>query len=196
MEIIDKNFDVHKKQSLAKLQDALTKNNVDSMIISLLEKINFLDSYFTTSSCAGRIVVLQLPEIGDKKNATFLGKWHREVSVSEVLSAIKKRKQGQIWLLSQPPIFHIGCSSLDAAKSLMNIGISCGFKHSGIRSISSQIIVELQSTERVDMPLGDSDGLVVSESSFPFLVRMANDAISRAQKKIKRLDEEIGKPMK
>ncbi len=189
----DEEFSNHKQHALAKLDHALKDHQVDTLVIPILEKINATDEYFTTSSCAGRIVVLQLPEIGNKKKAVFLGRWHRKVSCEEVFFALDSYADGQVWLLTQPPIFHIGCQSITAANELMKIGISSGFKHSGIRSISSQITVELQSTERMDMPLGANGKQIIENEKISFLVDQANISIVRAQKKLNRLQKNIEK---
>ena len=50
--------------------------------------INKSDDYYTSSSCSGRIVLIELPEIGDKKEAKFLGKWHREILRNELEIAV------------------------------------------------------------------------------------------------------------
>jgi len=191
MVVEDENFTVHKQNAVNKFKEALDKKQLDSKIINLLNKINSFDNFFTTSSCAGRIVVLQLPEIGDKKNAVFLGCWHRQVDVTEVVAVLDSYTKDQIWLLTQPPIFHIGCKSLSAANELLTIGFSSGFKHSGIRSVSSQIIVELQSTERVDMPLGQNGIRMINDDLVSFLVNTANKALRRAQDKLDLLEEKI-----
>ena len=191
MQTEDEEFNNRKKNALVKLDSALKNHQVDRLVIPLLEKINSTSDYFTTSSCAGRIVVLQLPEIGNKKKAVFLGRWHRTVNVEEVSEALDSYTEGQVWLLTQPPIFHIGCKSITAANELMKLGISSGFKHSGIRSISSQITVELQSTERMDMPLGSNGKQVIESEKISFLVDQANTSITRAQHKLTRLQKNI-----
>lgn len=193
MQIKNSNFKEHKQQALKKLEFAMKDNKVDTSLISLLQTINSFEDYFTTSSCAGRIVLLQLPKIGDKKNAVFLGRWHREVNKDEVISSLDFFDKGQLWLITQPPIFHIGCRTLSAANYLMKQGVSAGFKHSGIRSISGQIITELKSTERMDMPLGSKGKRVIPDELIPFLVESANISIRRSKKKLSRLKEEIEK---
>jgi tRNA wybutosine-synthesizing protein 3 len=192
-QISDDHFNEHKQQALKKLEKAIHNKKVDSKILPILYSINDSNEFFTTSSCAGRIIVLQLPEIGDKKQAVFLGRWHRTVSEDEVVSALDQYMSGQIWLLAQPPIFHIGCKTLENANLLMKTGIMSGFKHSGIRSISGQIIVELQSTERMDIPLGYNGKQVIPNSHILFFIETANRAIIKAQKKLDRLEENIKK---
>ena len=88
-----KDFNSYKKNALSKFQKAKNENLVDGKIISLLDILNKSDNYFTTSSCAGRIVILEIPAIGDKKNAVFLGKWHRKIKKSEFLNELKNAKK-------------------------------------------------------------------------------------------------------
>ncbi len=53
-----KNFDEQKDKAMEGLRKALKEGKVDEDIIPLLEKINSLENYFTTSSCSGRISVM------------------------------------------------------------------------------------------------------------------------------------------
>ena len=191
--IVDEHFNEHKQQALKKLEKAILEKHVDSRIIPILQIINDNTNYFTTSSCAGRIIVLQLPEIGDKKQAVFLGRWHRPVCDEEVITAINRYNDGQLWLSAQPPIFHIGCKTLESANILMKSGIMSGFKNSGIRSISGQIILELQSTERMDIPIGYNGKQIIPNDIINFIIETANRAITRAQKKLDQLEEKLKK---
>lgn len=51
-------FIAKKKCTLEKSDDSSRKGNIDVSIKDLLEYINDLDDYFTTSSCSGRIIVV------------------------------------------------------------------------------------------------------------------------------------------
>ena len=84
----------HKKIALAKLQSAKEENLVDRGVLNILSLINQLDDYYTSSSCAGRVLLLELPSLGDKKNAVFLGKWHRKIESVEVLNSLEKASKG------------------------------------------------------------------------------------------------------
>ncbi|RLF77947.1 hypothetical protein DRN32_07240, partial [Thermococci archaeon] len=121
MFLYEKNFDLQKKKALESLNEALEKGLVDSDIISLLNKINSLENYFTTSSCSGRISVMQLPDFGDKLNAIWLGKWHSEVKIEEVLDAINKHDEGMLWFMLNSPILHIAARTLEDAVELLNL---------------------------------------------------------------------------
>ncbi|USS39888.1 hypothetical protein NF865_05810 [Thermococcus aggregans] len=194
MFLYEKNFDLQKKKALESLNDALKKGLVDSDIISLLDKINSLENYFTTSSCSGRISVMQMPDLGDKLNAIWLGKWHREVSLEEVLEAIKKYKEGQLWFLVRSPILHVSARTLEDAVRFLNLAIGVGFKYSNIKSVShKKLLVEIRSTERMDVPLGKDGELWVSTDYLEKIVKMANLQLRRAKEKLRRLENEIEK---
>ncbi|NJE12807.1 hypothetical protein [Thermococcus sp. LS2] len=194
MFLYEKNFELQKKKAMESLKEALEKRLVDEDIIPLLEKINSISNYFTTSSCSGRITVMQMPEFGDKVNAEWLGKWHREVSLKEVLTAIKKHNSGMLWFMLHSPIIHVSAKTLEDAVELLNLAINCGFKHSNIKSIShKKLVVEIRSTERMDVPLGENGVLWVSEEYIAKIVDLANAQLRRAKEKLKRLEEKIEK---
>ena len=189
-----KNFEEQKEKAMEGLRKALAEDKVDRDIIPLLEKINSLDNYFTTSSCSGRISVMEMPHFGDKLNSVWLGKWHREVTVEEVLEAIEKHKTGQLWFLVRSPILHVAARTMEDAVRLLNLSIGLGFKYSSIKSVShKKLLVEIRSTERMDVPLGENGELWVSEEYIERIVDLANAQVRRFKGKLRRLEGEIGR---
>ena len=184
-------FEEQKKRALEKLRI----RGADEEIAGIIEKINSSEDFFTTSSCSGRIVLISIPEIGAKRAAKFIGKWHRPpVSREEVQEAIKlKGREGiteerEIWLLSQSPILHVACRDLEKAKALLRIAIESGFKYSGIKAISKdgKVVVEIVSTERMDVPLGKDGVMFCSEGYMDFILSKANFMLERGKGKLKR----------
>lgn len=186
-------FEGYKRNALIKFHKAKNENLVDKKIIPLLEVLNKSDNYFTTSSCAGRIVLMEIPAIGDKKNAVFLGKWHRKIAKSEFLKELEKAKKGQLWLLAQSPIIHIVSKTYGDAENLLRIGISSGFKNSGLKSIGKKIVIEICSTERFDMPIGKDGKVYCNEEYIEYLLDIANDMIERSNLKLDRLEKQLKK---
>lgn len=180
-----------KKIALGKLAKAKKEHLVDEKILPILDIINSSDNYYTSSSCAGRIVLLEIPSIGDKKNAIFLGKWHQKIQNSQILSAVKNAKQGHLWLLAQSPIIHICCKTGVDADNLLKIAISSGFKNSGVKSLEGRFVVEVASTERLDCPVGRDGILFCNNDYISLLVEISNDVISRSLKKLSRLENKI-----
>lgn len=185
------NFQLFKKQTMEKLSTALEENKVDSLVIPILDCINSIEGYVSTSSCAGRIIAMQLPTVGDKKNAIFHGKWHRIISLDELKDSLKKYSKDQFWFITQSPIFHIAAESMEIADTLVKIGISSGFKHSGFKAVKDRIIVELVSTERMDVPIGIDGSLIISDEYLSIIHKLGNELLKRGHEKLKRLDEKI-----
>jgi tRNA wybutosine-synthesizing protein 3 len=189
--IKNRDFIENKKQTLIKLQKEIEKKEVDEKIIPILELINSHNNYYTSSSCYGRIVLLEIPEIGDKKNAKWLGKWHREIELNEFLLASEKAKKGFLWLLAQSPIIHVFSNDLDSADNLIKIAVGCGFKHSSFKSFKKNIIIQIISTERLDAPIG-KDGKFFCDNIFlDLLINISNNIIKRSSEKLKNFESKL-----
>ena len=189
-----KRFQQAKKMAMKSLQKALEEGRIDEKVMPLLALLNGMDDFFTTSSCSGRIVVMEIPSVGRKKEAHFLGKWHREVSVEEVRKAMEKYKQGEAWLLLQSPIFHISTLSMEKAKKLLRIALQSGFKNSGIKSFNGRVVVEICSTERLDFLLAKNGKMICNELNE--MVKSANAMMERIGEKLKRLEKNISNKFK
>ena len=181
-------FEEQKKRALGRLRI----RGADEEVKGILEKINRRDGFFTTSSCSGRIALIWLPEIGAKQEARFIGKWHRRVRKAEVLEAMSDATphiKGEVWLIAQSPILHVACRSLEKATALLRIAIESGFKYSGIKAIAKddgKVMVELMSTERMDVPLASDDVMFCSEEYLDFILPKANFMLERGKAKLKR----------
>ena len=181
-------FEEQKKRALERLRI----RGADEEVKGILEKINRRDGFFTTSSCSGRIALIWLPEIGAKQEARFIGKWHRRVRKAEVLEAMSDATphiKGEVWLIAQSPILHVACRSLEKATALLRIAIESGFKYSGIKAIAKddgKVMVELMSTERMDVPLASDDVMFCSEEYLDFILPKANFMLERGKAKLKR----------
>jgi len=190
---IERDFLTGKKRALQKLDQAINESKVDKTILPLLTIINESTSYYTSSSCAGRIVLLQLPQIGDKQNAQFLRKWHRTIEPGELMSASKSADVGQLWLLAQSPIIHLIAKTADVADLMLKTAIACGFKNSGIRSLDKKIVVEICSTERLDAPVGKDGVLFCDDEYLELLVSIVNEVLEKSRKKLSRFEEKLKK---
>lgn len=190
-----KDFLNTKKQAIKSLKKAQIENKVDHKIKPILDTINNIDQYYTSSSCAGRIVLLEIPNIGDKKQAIFLGKWHNTIKPENILSESKKAKTGLLWMLAQSPIIHVAAFSVDDANKLVKTAVASGFKNTSIKSTEKKIIVEICSTERLDAPIGRNGNLFCSEEYLQLLVDIANEVIEKSDFKINRFEEKLRKSL-
>jgi len=182
-----------KKRALQKLDQAINENKADKTILPILTIINEFSYYYTSSSCAGRIVLLQIPKIGDKQNAQFLGKWHQTIKPDELTSASKNAEVGQLWLLAQSPIIHLTAKTIASASLMLKTAISCGFKNSGLRSLDKKLIVEICSTERLDAPVGNDRILFCNDEYLELLISVANEVLEKSREKLSRFEEKLKK---
>jgi tRNA wybutosine-synthesizing protein 3 len=190
---VKRDFFYAKKRAINSFEKAHSEKKIDQKILSILNIINKSSVYFTTSSCSGRIVLLEIPRFGDKKNAKFLGKWHKTIEFDEILSSLISANKGQIWLLAQSSIIHVVAADLQAADKIIKIANTSGFKNSGIKSINRKIICEICSTERLDTPIGSNKVLLCDKDFLIFLVNIANEIIEKSNKKLLRFEQILKK---
>jgi len=190
---IEKEFLECKENALRSLEKAEADDKVDHGILPILDLINKSSEYYTSSSCAGRIVLLEIPSIGDKKNARFVGIWHRTIEPKELLSALKEVKIGLIWLLAQSPIIHISAKTNNAADKLVKIANASGFKNSAMKSISKNIVIEVCSTERLDAPIGKDAVVFCNKNHLELLVNISNEIIKKSFLKLQKFEENLRK---
>ncbi|HDH82052.1 MAG TPA: hypothetical protein ENF91_03060 [Thermoplasmatales archaeon] len=189
--ISNRSFLQAKEKAMETLKKAMENNEVDKKAIPIIEKLNGIDEFFTTSSCSGRIAIMELPSIGNKIDARFLGKWDDKIKIQDIKNALENAEKGEIWMLAQPPIFHVSASDVNAASKLIKVAKQSGFKNSGIRSIGKRVTVEVRSTEEVDVPLGIDGKLLCDEKYLSLLVSIANEIMDRIEKKLKVFERKI-----
>lgn len=184
-------FQTQKEIAMKRLQEAGEKAEVDLGILPILDYINSLRDFYTTSSCSGRITLFH--DLGSKLKSDWLDRWHRPVKFREIKDVMEEPpSQGVIWFLCEPAIIHIVSRELGGAVDLLNIARESGFKRVGIQSCKRErILVEICSTERIDAPLVHEGRILVDEGYIRYLVNVANDKYVRGQDKLRRLDEHI-----
>jgi tRNA wybutosine-synthesizing protein 3 len=177
-----------KERALTKLKAASADKKVDEKILPILRILNGIEGVYTSSSCAGRILLLQIPRLGDKRGAAFLGIWHRSIVSEEITMAASKATQGSLWLLAQAPILHMGVQTNELANILIKTAVLSGFKNSAMKSTGKKTIIELSSTERLDAPIGRNGCLYCEGDYLHLLTEIANEVIERSQQKLIRLE--------
>ena len=181
-----------RKTALEKYEIAKNTKKVDKDIISILEIINATQEYYTTSSCSGRIGIMEIPRIGDKVNAKFLGKWHWEVNFEELIRTISNYKNGELFFLVQSAIIHVVAKDIEHATIILKISRNVGFKYSTIHDIKQQgTLVEVLSTENLNVPIGESGELLVDEKYLRFLLKQGNETLRRIKQKLYNLETEL-----
>jgi tRNA wybutosine-synthesizing protein 3 len=177
-------FSNNKKTALSK-SDKSKKGSIDIHILQLIDSINASDSYFSTSSCSGRIILIREGERKNEADWEFVS--HELVEYNDLHNAIAKlADRKNVWLRFEPPIVHISCKTLEDAQKLLDISRPL-FKVSGIISTQKNI-VEIRSTERIDVPVE-----AMSEEHLKIIIDLANSKLQKGWNKINQLEKEIVK---
>ncbi|KAH0435043.1 hypothetical protein IEQ34_026698 [Dendrobium chrysotoxum] len=157
-------FERRKAETLASLvapwPDKSPKGSVDAAIAPLLDAINLHSSFFTTSSCSGRISILRQPGESPKPNhnedkicprkskkKAGGGGWifvsHEPVDPEVVVDLLFKSpatlstvemeeaEGGTLVFRFEPLIVAVECKDVMAAQELVATAIACGFRESG-----------------------------------------------------------------
>lgn len=189
-------WETTKKKLIRNFQEALDSGGVDSPIVPYLERINAKKNYATSSSCYGRIMLIDLPDF-TKKNAEFLAKWHRTVGFGEVWEAIENAEGENVWFKVDPMILHISCKDIKAANDLLKAKIKAGLKRGGIFSIKrGRVQIELEGTMRMSLPVKKNGGILVNEDYVRNMVKEANDRFRRNEETWGRFMEEFDRKCK
>ena len=162
--------------------DNSKQGNVDKEIAYLIDKINDSDKYYTTSSCAGRIVLIMIPKSGRKDEAEWVFKSHNLVEFENL--PLDKFPEEPVWFRQESAIFHVCCKTIEDAQSIVNKAKTAGFKRSGIMATTKRIMVELTSTESIDVPITRKGELLVNEDYIKILINEANKKLKRSRDKV------------
>ena len=180
------NFNLEKQNALTK-KDKSHEQKRDEKIEELCNKINENLNYFTTSSCAGRIVLVK--SALKKVPNIFLYKTHDLAKVDEVILALKENVNEEvIYFRQEPCALHVACKTFEDAVRLLKLAKESGWKRSGIFSTSQgKFVCELCSTEWIVAPLVKGNELLVNERYVEVLVGEANQKLEKTWGKIGRL---------
>ncbi|OIR20067.1 MAG: hypothetical protein BD935_05335, partial [Marine Group III euryarchaeote CG-Epi1] len=147
-------FSQYKSNAMKKLEYALSEGLVDEGVISVINSFNSHPDIFTTSSCAGRIQLIILPDIGRKDSVQRRKTWHRVVTTDDVEGAISEfdiPDNSIVILQAQSPIFHLSCRTMELAIKLRGIVHGQGWKYSSlITGNDEKWNVEILSANRID----------------------------------------------
>jgi tRNA wybutosine-synthesizing protein 3 len=181
-------FDLDKKNTLNKLRhDKSLKGEIDSQILPVVELINSHPDLYTTSSCAGRIMLFM--EGPSKKEAGWIYESHEPVSIKELRKQLVEPPEQVLWFRMEPPIIHISCRDLVTAEKILKIANDSGFRRSGIIALGKRIIIEIKLPERIDAPVADKGLLLVTEDYLAELARMANSKLKNSRKRLEKFEK-------
>lgn len=186
-------FDKDKQEYLEKLYkpDKSKKGEVDEQIIPLIDEINKKEQYYTTSSCAGRTVLISQPISGKKNESHWYYVNHEPSKAKDIIQAIKTIKKDIVWFKTEGVIIHICARDVESAMEFVKLCKLAGFKRSGIFSMTQKrIIVEALTPEHINVPIYDN-GQLVTDDYIDYLTKEGNKKLKQARKRAEKLRELI-----
>ncbi|THG21062.1 hypothetical protein TEA_020547 [Camellia sinensis var. sinensis] len=184
-------FEKRKAATLASMtspeSDKSPKGTIDTPIIPLLNTINSHPCFFTTSSCSGRISVLSQPPIAaatnkKAKGGTWVFITHSKADPESLLNLLSSAKNpdpthppSNLVFRFEPLIIAVECKHVLSAQTLVSLAVSSGFRESGITSVNKRVIIAIRCSIRLEVPLGDTENVLVNSVYLRYLVGIANE---------------------
>ena len=183
------NFEVEKKRYMDNLYkpDKSRKGNVDKEISYLVDHINELEDYYTTSSCAGRIVLIDYPKDWKKQDVKWIFTSHALVDKIE-LDKLEVREY-PIWFKQESFILHVCAKTFEGANDMLMKARQVGFKRAGIIATTKRFIVEIMSTENISTPIHDGEKFLIDQNYMDVLVEEANNKMQTSRDRVKKFFE-------
>jgi len=181
-----------KARSWERLWEDLEIGYLDKDLVDILVELFLRPKSFTTSSCSGRIVLMDADMPWDKDETMIVFKKHEPIELREVLEVAEKPIAHRLWLSVQGPIIHVETLDIDEAFVVLEAARRAGFKHSGIlASTRKGVLVELRTGIRVNIPLREPTAWLVEKDALPRIVELANTALGQAKERLDRLRAEL-----
>jgi len=185
-------FETFKAKTMKKLENAKELQLVDKDAIPFLDEINAKENYFTSSSCYGRIYIMNIPN-RSKKDAQFLGKWHRKVSFDEVKKVIDEY-EGKMWFRMESMILHISCRDVESADKLLKVKSNAGIRRGGIFHIQpGRVQIEMTGTQKVDFPIKEGNKYLITDDYLKKVIEISNKKFDLNVEQWERLRKEAKK---
>ncbi|KAF0047466.1 hypothetical protein F2P81_001099 [Scophthalmus maximus] len=164
--VMERTFRQWKTQCLNKL-DQSKKGSVDQHIEHVVSLLNSCEQYFTTSSCSGRVVLL------------------------DGVSGLAKAGRDAV-LKFEPFVLHVQCRRLEDAQLVHSAAINSGFRNSGLTvGKSGKIITAVRSTHGLEVPLSHDGKLLVAPEYLHFLTQIANQKMEENLRRIHRFYQNL-----
>lgn len=192
-----KRFAMVKRRHKQTFDEAVEKNLADEKMVRLCKFVASTKNFFTSSGCAGRILLIQLPKGESKREASFHRRWHRHISFEEVKKALQGETKGELWMKMEPFILHIGSNTLGNARKILAVMSRAGVKRGGIIvAKEGKFLVELQGTQEMSVPLKQLDKIMVQDDYLRWLAEKANSKLQHNYRMLERFEKECRQALK
>lgn len=178
------------KDKILSREDMSKKGSVDKEIKDIVDLINKDKDMCTTSSCAGRITLLER-KTSKKLDAKWLFSSHNPVKFGDVKSALKS--ESDVWLMQESCIIHVFCRTIETTERFLLACRRAGFKRSGIISTTNKIMIESMGNEKVEAIVIKDGKVLINDCYLKILVDESNSRMKKNREKMNKFYEELKK---
>jgi len=178
-----RSWDKLKEQVWAMIEEDRLIGYLDPGIEGILDKLNRIPLIATTSSCIGRITIIEGVKPWDRKGSLIVYKTHARPRQGEVLKVLS-RPFRNLWIKATGPILHIRTPSIQCSSWILEVFRPHGFKHSGIISLdqSRGYTVEIMSGVDVTAPIRLEGKDIIGEREAYMILDKMMDYIEDARR--------------
>jgi len=186
-------FSMTKAHHKETLQKAILEKKVDEMLIPFLTEVTKIPDIFTSSSCAGRIMLLSTDEMEDKAVSHFHKRYHRTITFNELKKDLEEdTKDADIWFKVEPFIFHFGVKDYNKAKDILKFCSEFGLKKAGIITPKDgKYIIEATATQYMALPLKINNQLLVDDTYLNFILDRGNKKLTYNYELLDKFEKEF-----
>ena len=210
---------LRRKKSILAKSDKSSKGEWDKKIISLCNRINSLENYYTTSSCSGRIVImfdkekkssklfikvyhdlLEFEEL--RKNLYDIVKLHsqvRDINKKQLMKNLEDNnskkslsvpaRSNLIKFKQEPCILHVVCRTLEDAQDFYDKARLAGWKKHGIIASKGRFVVEINGTDKLEFPIINKGKILVNDGFLKVVAKKSNENLKKSWEKIYKLEK-------
>ena len=190
-------FEMLKRHNGTEFEKAVREGKADRQIMRLCGFLNGLKDFFSSSSCAGRIMLLKADAAESKREAAFHAKWHRQVKLVEIWKELEKNSGNQeLWFKQEPFILHVGANNLENANKILRCCRLAGIKRAGIMVAEREkFILEIIGTQGMSLPVKKASRVLVEKKFLKFALEKANAKLKRNYSHLEKFEKIIRKEL-
>lgn len=176
------------KSNILNRTDLSLKGSIDEPIKGLVDFINQNPNFCTTSTCSGRVTIIEksVGGSGKKQNTKFHLRSHDRITFQDVNIIVQEFLKSCVdedqclWLKFEPFIAHILCCDLSRSKDILKIALASGCRNSGVTfsKHESSYLVAIRSTSTMEVPICCGLKLRPEENFLRFLCDESNRRMS------------------
>jgi tRNA wybutosine-synthesizing protein 3 len=184
-----------KREAWLKIFEDLEIGYLDVELLPLLVLLNRDVNLFTTSSCSGRITVMDANYPWERDETAIVFKTHGPIASFELEFMYKVPPHKRYWLIVSGPIIHIYSRSIKLALKILQLARRVGFKHSGVMNYSSErgAFIELVTGVYVTQLIRTREIVLVNQRDLEHLARTFNQALIEGKRRLNSLYQELSR---